>query len=60
MKDNGKKILCMAKEHIVGRAENMLVNIIMDRNMAKVYITGNLILIILDNGFMASKMEREF
>lgn len=50
----------MDKEHIIGRVENMKVNIIMDKNMEKVNITGILTLIMMENGVMECKMEKEF
>lgn len=60
MMDNGKRILCMEKVYFFGRGENMWENIIRDKNMEKGNIIGILILIMMGNGTMVFRMDKEF
>lgn len=60
MKDNGKRILCMDKVNFIGKGRNMLENIIMDKNMVKESITGIQRLIMMENGIMEFRMDKEF
>lgn len=58
--DNGKIILCMAKVYFIGTEENMKENIIRDKNMEKESIIGIQILIMMGNGSMEFRMDKEF
>lgn len=59
MMDNGKIMLCMVKVLFFGREENIQENINVDKNMVKDNITGILILIMMVNGCMDIKMDKE-
>jgi hypothetical protein len=59
MKDLGKTIICMAKEHTLGvMGENMKENIIWIRNMGTECITGLMVGDMKDSGVMESNMEK--
>ena len=59
MKAIGKIIICMGKEFIHGvMEENMMEVIIWTKNMAMVYIIGQMVVNMKDNGQMVDNMEK--